>query len=73
MTNAHSAGDEMFLIAQTAWGGPVAPDSSWSANTVSSTSIYPLAAWLWIVQAVTADTAQSVTVSVALDKSTTFQ
>ena len=72
MINAYSAGDVVFLIEQAASGGTVAPGSSWAANTTYSTSIYPPSAWLWIVQAVNTDTAQSVTVSVTLDNNPAF-
>lgn len=70
--NTYSAGDLLFLIEQAASGGTVAPGSTWTANTVYSTSIYPPAAWVWIVQASNADTAQAVTVSVTLDKNPSF-
>jgi hypothetical protein len=71
--NAYSTNDLVFLIEQTASGGTVAPGSSWAANTTYSTTIYPPSAWLWIVQAVNADTAQAVTASVTLDKNPAFQ
>jgi len=71
--NAYSAGDLVFLIEQTASGGSVSPGSSWSASTTYSTSIYPPAAWVWIVQAVNGDSAQAVTISVTLDKNPAFQ
>jgi hypothetical protein len=71
--NAYSTGDLVFLVEQTASGGTIAPGGSWVANAVYSTSIYPPAAWLWIVQAVNADTAQSVTVSATVDKNPSFQ
>jgi hypothetical protein len=71
--NAYSAGDLVFLIEQTASGSTVSPGSSWSANTTYSTSIYPPAAWVWIVQAVNGDAAQPVTVAITLDKNPAFQ
>jgi hypothetical protein len=71
--NGYSTNDLVFLIEQTASGGTVAPGSSWAANTTYSTTIYPPSAWLWIVQAVNADPAQAVTVSVTLDKNPAFQ
>jgi hypothetical protein len=71
--NSYSTGDLVFLIEQTASGGTVAPGSSWAANTTYSTTIYPPSAWLWIVQALNADTAQAVNVSVTLDKNPSFQ
>lgn len=71
--DSYSTGDLVFLIEQTASGGTVAPGSSWAASTSYSTSIYPPAAWVWIVQAVNGDAAQSVTVSVTLDRNPTFQ
>ena len=70
--NAYSTGDLVFLVEQAASGGTIAPGSSGVANAVYSTSIYPPPAWLWIVQAVNADTAQSVTVSATLDKNPAF-
>jgi hypothetical protein len=73
MINNYSTNDLVFLIEQTASGGTVAPGSSWAANTTYSTTIYPPSAWLWIVQAINADTAQAVVVSVTLDKNPTFQ
>lgn len=71
--NAYSAGDLVFLIEQTASGGTIAPGSSWAANTSYSTSIYPPAAWVWILQAVNGDAAQAVSVSVTLDRNPAFQ
>jgi hypothetical protein len=71
--SAYSAGDLVFLIEQTASGGTIGPGASWSANTTYSTSIYPPASWVWIVQAVNGDAAQPVSVSVALDRNPTFQ
>lgn len=72
--NPYSTGDLVFLIEQTASGGTVAPatGSSWAANTTYGTSIYPPSAWLWVIQAVNADTAQAVTVSVTLDRNPAF-
>ena len=70
--NGYSSGDLVFLVEQTASGGTVAPGSSWTANTTYSTSIYPPSAFLWILQAINADTAQAVTVSVTLDKNPVF-
>ncbi len=71
--DAYSAGDLVFLIEQTASGGTITPGSSWAANASYSTSIYPPAAWVWVVQAVNADTAQPVTVSVTVDRNPSFQ
>lgn len=71
--NGYSANDLVFLIEQSATGGTVAPGSSWAANTTYSTSIYPPSAWLWVVQATNADTAQAVSVSVTLDRNPSFQ
>jgi hypothetical protein len=70
--NGYSSGDLVFLVEQTASGGSVAPGGSWAANTTYSTSIYPPAAWLWVVQAQNTDAVQAVTVSVTLDKNPAF-
>ena len=68
----YAAGDSIFHIEQTASGGSVAPGYSWSAGTTYSTSIYPPAAWVWVIYVSNADTAQPVNVSVTLDKNPTF-
>jgi hypothetical protein len=71
--NGYSSGDLVLLVEQAASGGTVSPGSSWTANAVYSTSIYPPSAWLWVLQAVNTDTAQAVTVSATLDKNPSFQ
>lgn len=70
--NAYSAGDSVFHVEQTASGGSVAPGYSWTSNTTYSTSIYPPAAWVWVVEVANADTSQAVAVSVTLDKNPAF-
>jgi hypothetical protein len=72
LINAYSINDLVFLIEQTPSGGVVAPGSSWVANTEYSTTIYPPAAWLWIVAAKNGDATNAVTVTVTLDKNPTF-
>lgn len=70
--NGYSVGDLIFHIEQTASGGSVAPGYGWAPNMTYSTSIYPPAAWVWVIYVSNADTAQPVNVSVTLDKNPTF-
>ena len=72
IANAYSANDPVFLIEQTASGGTVAPGSPWVANTEYSTTIYPPAAWLWIVAARNTDATSAATVTITLDKNPAF-
>jgi len=70
--NAYLTSDLVFLIEQTASGGTVAPGTSWAINTEYSTTIYPPAAWLWIIAAKNTDGAQAATVTVNLDSNPAF-
>ncbi len=70
--NAYSTNDLVFLIEQTPSGGSVAPGLSWAANTEYSTTIYPPAAFLWILAAKNGDGSNSVTVTVTLDTNPAF-
>ncbi len=70
--NSYSSNDLVFLIEQTPSGGLVAPGASWVANTEYSTTIYPPAAWLWIIAAKNTDATNSAIVTVTLDKNPTF-
>jgi hypothetical protein len=69
--NAYSTNDLVFLIEQTATA-TCAPGGSWAANTEYSQSLYPPAAFLWIIAAKNADSTQSVTVTVNLDTNPAF-
>jgi len=70
--NAYGTNDLVFLIEQTASGGTVAPGSSWAANSEYSTTIYPPAAFLWIIAAKNGDSTNSATVTVNLDTNPAF-
>jgi hypothetical protein len=70
--NAYSINDLVFLIEQTPSGGSVSPGSAWAASTEYSTTIYPPAAWLWIVAAKNNDASNSAAITVTLDKNPAF-
>ncbi len=72
LINSYSTNDLVFLIEQTASGGTVAPGSSWAASTEYSTTIYPPAAWLWIIAAKNGDATNAATVTVNLDTNPAF-
>jgi len=69
--NAYSTNDLVFVIEQMPTA-TVAPGSSWVANTEYSQSIYPPAAFLWIIAAKNTDTTNAVTVTINLDTNPAF-
>lgn len=70
--NSYASGDKVFLIEQTASGGSSAPGSGWVLNNTYGTTLYPPAAWVWILHAINTDTAEAVSVCATLDTNPTI-
>lgn len=69
---AYAVGTAVFLVEASPSGGLLAPGQNWAPNSTYGTSMYPPAAFLWVLHVVNGDTVATVNVSATTDTNPTF-